>query len=431
MSSVQPWLWPATTLCGAWLLAACGSLESYLADSKPPASSSPTDDPGGDPGEDPGDPGLDTGLSTSTSTDTTRTTDSTTSGTTDSTTTDTTSTTTPVVLQLSSITPSFGTNAGGREVLLTGSFDAATEAWFSGAQATVLSQTSTELRVSTPASAGTGWVDVEIRSGAQSVTLASGYQYWLDESGTTGTVGEISYIDQVGGYWSGGASDFAYGTFAFATGSTWELWQDYAPTLGSCAFDHASPSPGRLDTGASALQFSSAGASFVLPDATAQLGALWFGSDSLSVSNVVPNTIYDLDPVLGGIDWPGFGLPASVQIGAPFSVIGLDAAVAPITDRQIDLTWTGAGGDYMLIWILRQYQGVFGAWHNDGIVTCAVPDTGSTSIPALTWPDWFSNDFLHIQVGRVVTDAQLLPHNESTSNVAGVIWVYGGAYTVP
>jgi hypothetical protein len=141
----------------------------------------------------------------------------------------------------------------------------------------------------------------------------------------------------------------------------------------------------------------------------------------------VPGTVYDLSPVAGNADWPGFDIPGLVELPPAFNVLtpNLDkvGTLPPLVSQSFTITWDGAGGDYMVLFILRQNQGTY---VNDGVVTCAMVDDGSFTVPLGVWPDWQIGDFLHIEIGRVYQSSTILPHNNAENRMAGIYWVYGG-----
>lgn len=336
----------------------------------------------------------------------------------------------PVVLALSAVSPDFGSNAGGTTVTATGTFDAATSIEFGGVPGTVLSSTATTIAVLTPATGATGWVDVRAVSGAQSATLPSSYQYWADGLGSSGTFGWMTYVHIVGGYWNN-PTDVAGGTFGFTQPAGWELWTDYTPAMGTCQFDYAAAAPPALqDPGAPYVQLSSGATTARFDPLAGTPGAYVPANPLVPNVNVLPGAVYDLDPVAGGADWPGFGITGAVEVPAAFTVSVPDMARPnpPDVFRTTTLNWGGSGGDYVLIYMLRQFENL-GGWVNDGVVTCAVPDTGSFTIPVGTWPDWYNNDLLHIQVGRAYQSDTVLPHNNAENRMVGIYWYYGAGNT--
>lgn len=340
----------------------------------------------------------------------------------------------PAPIVLDTLTPDYGSNAGGALVHLEGDFDSATTFHFNGTAGTIQRLTLTEADVFAPSVAVSGWVDVEARSGARTDRLPGAFQYWPDATGDSGVVGALNLVHMVGGYWAT-PTDSAYGLFAFTDPGSWELRKDYSATLGTCALNYTGAGlPATVDTGASSVRFASGGSTALL-GASAQLGTGWFADFGLTPGvEVVPGQTYDLDPVAGNADWPGFGLTNAIEVPGAFNVTApnLGGTNLPTTNSSIDLTWTGGGGDYVLIWVLRQFI-VSGTWYDDGVVTCAVPDTGSYTIPVSVWggaSNWFAGDLLHIQVGRAYVQNAPMPHDNSQNRAGGVYWVYGAAETL-
>ena len=338
-----------------------------------------------------------------------------------------------VEIRIDSMAPAFGSNGGGVEVTLTGSFDDDTVVSFGGFAGTVSQVSATRIVVTTPASFVTGPVDVLAQSADRTDTLTGAFNFFADRTGETGAMGTLSRYDVVGGYWSNG-EDFAGGEFAFVEGpSGWEVWRDYTQARNTCEYEYLRPEdPLLVDLDAAKLTFTTQDDLFFdLDDRESDWGAGWYGGNLRRI-DVLSGLDYSLESVPATADWPGFGLPDLVRVPDPFEVTTpvLDSNTAPTLGAQIDLGWTGTGGDYMVLYILRTFTAGDGSVQIAGWVTCAFEDDGQASVPASVWPDWYPGDFLHIQLGRVRVDARRLPHDNSTSRVGGISWVYGGAYTL-
>jgi hypothetical protein len=328
-----------------------------------------------------------------------------------------------IALSLDTVWPTFGPNGGGTEVEVIGTFDDETEIRFDGEVGRVLERDGDRMLVEVPSSNAEGWVDVEAVSGSRDAKLDDGFQYWADGVGMAGTVGEMAYVDIVGDYWEVG-TDVKYATLAFTEPLDWELWRDYAPSIGSCQFEFQSGfTPAFYDPGANFLELESGGGPSARLDSQGN-GVFQDGPNAA----VVPNAVYDLAPINGSADWPVEDVPGIVEVPRTFSVTtpNMDRATPPNTNRSIDLVWGGSGGDYVVVYMLRQRpQGQ--NWIDDGYVTCAVPDSGAFTVPGAIWPNWSSGDLIHIQVGRVIERRVTLPHNGAESRMAGLFWVYGAA----
>jgi len=324
---------------------------------------------------------------------------------------------------VTSVTPSFGSNLGGETITVEGSFDHSTRILVDGVGATITSQNSIEITAIVPSTNATGWVDVEADNGADSVRLKDGFQYWQDGTGLAGTFGWLSFVHEVGGYWLYPPTDLATGALGFIEPDDWELWQDYAPSMDSCAFNYAETTHTLYDPGASEVDLSSSAATLAL-QSTPPAGA--YGNSNLSATQVTPGTVYDLDPVTGNADWPGFGIKKVVKVPGTFTVStpAMNKSIPPTVPQSISLSWGGSPGDYVLVFILRQTEYYYA---DDGVVTCAVADDGSFTIPANVWPTWTAGEFLHVEVGRVLESSTILPHNNAENRMPGIYWYYGGA----
>lgn len=331
-------------------------------------------------------------------------------------------------LAIDAVAPAFGTNAGGTEVIVSGQFDDDTVLGFGGREATISSRTATQLVAVVPASADTGPVDVTVASGARSAVLEGGYEYWADGTGRAGTFGFAELYHMVGGYWSD-PNDFAAASFGFIEPSDWEPYLEYATALDTCsAVDAYTAEPAWIVTGAAAWEFEANGPSFELPEDPDVPGL--FASDAVlapvPVNEVVAGASYDLHAQPANAAWPINDLASAVTIPSAFTVSApnLAAAAAPPQKKNtFTITWSGSGGDYVMILLMRRDV------PTPTIVTCAANDDGEFLVPGATWATWPVGVFMDVLVGRVVVDRGLLPTNNAENRVAGVYWVYGGVVT--
>jgi hypothetical protein len=59
------------------------------------------------------------------------------------------------------------------------------------------------------------------------------------------------------------------------------------------------------------------------------------------------------------------------------------------------------------------------------MVTCAVRDDGSFTVPSSAWSSWTTGRYVDIVVGRARMPSGTIPVNNADSGVAGVYWVWG------
>lgn len=332
----------------------------------------------------------------------------------------------PVELAIDGVEPDFGSNAGGTEVVVSGQFDDHTLVGFAGEEATIVSRTATEITVIVPSSPATGRVDVTVASGARSAVQADGFEYWEDGAGLAGTYGYLEYYNVVGGYWSDPA-DFASATFAFVEPLAWEALLEYAPVLDTCsAIDPYDTVPSFIDSGADKWEFDGGSAKFDLDPDPDVLGLFASDPDTapVPVDEVVPGTTYDVWTSSASPGWPVTELSNAVTVPSAFTVTSpnLMAAAAPLQRKNtFTIEWAGgSAGDYVLILLMLRSAG------GPAIVSCAVADDGSFTVPGSAWPSWTVGDFMDVIVGRVLVARDPLPTNNGENRVAGAYWVYGG-----
>jgi hypothetical protein len=329
---------------------------------------------------------------------------------------------------LDALTPNFGSDAGGRVVELTGTFDADTEVFVDGEPAEISDFAPERLEIVVPAGSVTGWVDVEVVSGTESATLDDAFQYFADGTGLSGTIGSLWYQTVQGNYWADPQPvPAAGGWFAYIEPSPWERYKDYVSTIGDCEFDFSDyVSVVAYDPGATRATFSGDSV-VVLPDATTDIAPGWFAAELVPGVDVSPGDEFDLDSIAGDRNWPEFDRPAAVTVPSSFRITSpnLDGNTLPNLSRTLQLQWAGGGGDYVLIFLDR----LDASGAPDGVVTCAVPDTGSFTVPGNTWPNWYSNGTLYVQLGRVSVQANSLEHNNSLNQIAGTYWTLGAGRT--
>lgn len=336
-------------------------------------------------------------------------------------------------IALYAIDPSVGTDAGGQQVRLTGVFRAGVEVRIGGELASIDEIGDGRIVATTPSSTVLGAVGVEVRApDAAPAALAGGFTYFRDAAGQAGIIGMIGRYDVQGDYWVGDNDDFGFGAVAVVDGpSDWSYDQGFSDVIGGCRYQEGGDSwpadPALLDLGVSSLGFRTTSTDFSLADGDVVGG--WYTGD-LDATDLVAGSSYTLESTPATASWPSFDLrdAAAIPIGFTLATPFLDTAELPTIARGTVLRWTGSGGHVVLIQIRREYQ-VAGIDVEDR-VTCAVPDTGSFVIPAQTWPDWFSNDLLYIQVGRALVGGQSLVHNQAENRVAGVYWVFGAGLSL-
>lgn len=325
-----------------------------------------------------------------------------------------------------SVTPDYGTTAGGIEVTIRGGpFDSATRVSFGGTLGTVVSTSNNQVTVRTPATSTEGEVDVVVTTQGGSGTLTSGFMYFEDGTGKAGVLGSLAWYDQVGTYWDGTPQDFGSAWFLFTAPTDVKYWELYASSLDTCASEYIwNGDLYYYDTGLSRVNLQLA--------TGATLEFTWDATEVAFVVDDLPNNrytqgqSYDL-PSIAPTDMPSFSVSDIVQAPSSFSVSSpnLAGSTPPTLSKSLSLSWSGSGGDAMVaLLMLHDASGAIAE-----TVTCAMRDDGSFSVPGSTWTRWASNRQLDVLVGRVKAGTGTVPFNNADSEFAGVYWVYGAGFT--
>jgi hypothetical protein len=136
--------------------------------------------------------------------------------------------------------------------------------------------------------------------------------------------------------------------------------------------------------------------------------------------------MYGLEP---SGDWSGIVLDdlVEVPIGLEVQSPALDVGVPRKVERQFTLEWDQrVPADYVAIVLEKATREANGSLSIDQKVTCAVPDSGSFTVPGTVWRSWQAGDVVTVSVGRVFEGNGLtLPHNNATTAVSGIYWVAG------
>lgn len=320
----------------------------------------------------------------------------------------------PNALALEAVWPAFGSDAGASEVRITGGpFDRFAHVLVGGERAELVSATETELVVRTPPGVA-GPTTLEVQS--DGATATHPFRYWPDAAGLVGLKGSIEFIDVVGDYWADGGADRAHAEIALIEPVAFESWEDFSPTFNSCASDWSLPRDVPLD-GMDDVVLVSADVAIDLESDDDG----FFGD-----GGVAPGEMYGLEP---SGDWSGIVLDdlVEVPIGLQVQSPALDVGVPRKVERQFTLEWDQrVPADYVAIVLEKATREANGSLSIDQKVTCAVPDSGSFTVPGTVWRSWQAGDVVTVSVGRVFEGNGLtLPHNNATTAVSGIYWVAG------
>jgi len=332
----------------------------------------------------------------------------------------------PIELAIDSVTPAYGSNAGGDLITITGGpFDASAVVEISATEAVVSSVTETELVVVTPAVPRTGLATITVDTDAGSGRLSNAFRYWEDASGLYGMIGVIEHSSYTGGYWDGGTPDDIYDASVYFSDPTATRWYELmVPVLDTCRSETWSSSAAVtvFDPGLTSIDLRpTSGSTISLP-----YDGLGFSDEPTSLTK---GARYDLVAPVGG-SLPTEDVSAVVQLPSSpptVSTPALSDSYPPDIGQYQSFRWTSGGADWVIITMILD-NGVT----SDGyeVVRCAVTDDGSFNFDGSQFALWSTGSVAIVSVGFVYDQsATILPWNRGTSSIAGIVSVVGGGIT--
>lgn len=317
-------------------------------------------------------------------------------------------------LEVTGVWPPFGSDAGGSTVRIVGGpFEGFATVTIDGEEATVLSSTPEELVISTPPGVE-GVAELIVTSDGAASTHS--FRYWADASGMVGLKGAIEFVDVVGNYWADGGYDRARAEISLIEPVEFESWEAFSRSYNSCTSDWTLPRDVPVDGMDDVVLVSS--------DIRVDLEE--DGDGFVGDQGVAPGEMYGLETAG---EWDGVVLDDLVEVppGLRVSAPVLDGDAPKKVDRQFELTWDrNAPADYVAIVMERSHLEPNGSLTIEQKVSCAVPDSGSFTVPGTMWNEWRSDDVITVSIGRVYEgNGVVLPHNNAESGVVGIYWVSG------
>jgi hypothetical protein len=331
-------------------------------------------------------------------------------------------------IAIDSVTPDYGTNAGGTPVLIKGGpFDTSVQVTFGGVPGVVAPNVSTnEIRVMTPATADAGAVDIQITTNSGRGSQEGGFRFFLDGTGMAGTMGFVYWAHFLGDYWSNAAD----------TGGAWwsilsapeertlpEIF--YGPNLDACVSDHSDEGffVDDLEVPITTLRVNNR--AIVLNWDSSQYA--W--TKVFGVGDFVQSANYDLDTIAASA-YPEFSVGNFARTPSTFLLASPNLNTLGYL-RQQDLTfqWTQATADEMLL-VLTRMQDVGGTTMPQETVTCRITNNGNGgtfTVPTSVWTGW-GGDYLEVDIAALTYAAGSLPFNNANSGVVGAYWLIGAAF---
>ena len=347
-------------------------------------------------------------------------------------------------VELTGVSPTWGTTAGGLEVTISGGpFDDPTVT-FGGEAGSVVSSSETSVVVLTPPysgvdpSVGRADVDVVVENADGATGGAEeAFTWYEDGAGMAGAVGALHWIDYVGDYaWTGSTQDAGEAELWFVSPPRdMHYWDLFASELDACvsaeSYDPESAvgTYEHLDLGADQITLSaSGGAGFALAyDASS---GEYLTDAALTTTDMPAGTNFALDTVTSTFAPEPLSESVFARSASTFALSspGLGGTTFPIVRQDsLSIQWTGGtAGELVII----EAELIPTSGPSVETVHCVVSDTGSFLVPSSAWTTtWPVNYFLYLRVGRVLEVTSTLPYNDAESRIAGIYWIHGVAKT--
>lgn len=321
------------------------------------------------------------------------------------------------------VDPAYGSTAGGTNVTIVGGpFDGSTTVTFGGATAAILSSSSGTLEVRTPSIAAEDTVDVVVTTAGGSDT--DSFTYFEDGAGLAAAVGEVTYVEYLGGYWNN-AVPFGFANWSLVVPINFHYYDFFAPSADTCRSEYQSTAQIYVyDFGISSTRLRSGSRTLNLAwDATALAWSADLTSADISAGSSLSLLPMSGEPLDGLTIDPFTTLPSSPNLTSP-NLSGTSLGV--LSQNQLNFSWSAGGADYIVIQLgLTNPAGdSFVEW-----VTCRVNNDGSFNVPAGSFNSWISGRYVYVYFGAVKEGTTTVATNGGVGRVAGVVYKLGAART--
>ncbi|MED5370004.1 MAG: IPT/TIG domain-containing protein [Myxococcota bacterium] len=329
-------------------------------------------------------------------------------------------------ISITSISPQYGTTAGGESVVLIGEFGSSQGAVLFGDQTgSVTSWGPSAIEVLTPSQSTAGLVDVTVTASGGSHTETEAFVVYEDATGMASVLGAIGWWDYNENVFTSGLDEGTAAVFMNVP-LDFHWWELYSASADSCA-DNFSSSKGLsvyTDLDVASMSLSSGGKTITLPwDST---NNRWYGEYTQAA--LVQGGQYDL-PTVSSAVYPSFSItdaargPKAFTVTSPSMVSG---SLAYLSRSQLNFSWTASGADAILINVLVTSSDGATTYHD---VTCWARNDGSFTVPAGLFPNWGSDRVAYLVIGAATEGTGVNPVDNGDSRIAGVYWRIGAAYT--
>jgi hypothetical protein len=220
--------------------------------------------------------------------------------------------------QLDAVDPSWGSNAGGDQLVLHGAgFTEDVSVQIDGKNVSVSAWTETTLTITSPAYSGSGPVSVFASLEDSENTLDDAFTYCEDATGLAVGSGLLNVVDYIGDYWDVTVEDEANGFFAFwETPENIEMGSLMWGVTSGCQVDSELSFPDTKD--AVSEQINLVNGSLKIELLITETGLYWNSNNPLE--QIEANQIYGADSFIGPL---GFDVSsqAFLKTASAFSIV--------------------------------------------------------------------------------------------------------------
>jgi hypothetical protein len=337
--------------------------------------------------------------------------------------------------QLDAVAPPWGSNAGGDELVLSGSgFTEEVRVQIEGQNVPVLTWSETELTVISPAFSGAGEVSVGAVLGESEQVLENAFTYYEDATGLAAGSGLINYNEYMGDYWASSQGN-ASGVFLFWQNPSDLVLGDFAwGVTDGCKMNATNTMLDIFVPDSDTLVLLGGGKRIELD--RAETGV--YVDTEIDLDKVKPDQTYELLPIAGPY---GFDVSSEdfVKTTRSFSIDKPELGgehTGSIEQKNLDFEWDDATGDMMFGSFLLACPDETGTHHIVQSMTCASPDptgAGSFELDGSLFTHWQDECLLYVYMSSVNsqpdTGPVILPQNRAELRMAaahtmvGALWV--------
>ena len=325
-------------------------------------------------------------------------------------------------ISIQTVSPPYGTSAGGTVVTLTGGpFDSSAQVSFADQTAQVSSVSGDTITCRTPTYGSEALVNVTVETDDGWGRSMEAFTYFQDGAGVQGSLGIFQWLAYDGAYFAEYTElvDFGFAYTTLIVPQAYDYASFFAPGFDQCASSYsgggASVYVYTLDVSSIRLE-SAGGTSLALPWVEDDL---YFTDEDVAESSFRRFASYDLQPI-SSATLPGLAVedylhtPYELDITAP-AING--SAINSLGAGDLTFRWQVEGpGDFVTIELYMlnaagddlQYE-----------ISCLASDDGSFTVPTSVWPAYPSDRGVWVYSTRWQSPSGILPSNASTSGMVG------------